>query len=164
MYARDTWTRHATSPDNISRYVNCSFINVALSYFVANVYANKRSCAFVLYDKFAIRRMETDMTIYHGLIALQVVIFFFSLIRRWYLLCRFFKRQNSLRQNFLSSTIDTLAWISYTTILVFEWKFCFFFNHRGRLNKKISVLIDYRIDINYKRRNPDGKLICTCSI
>lgn len=78
MYARDTWTRHATSPDNISRYVNCSFINVALSYFVANVYANKRSCAFVLYDKFAIRRMETDMTIYHGLIALQVVIFFFA--------------------------------------------------------------------------------------
>lgn len=77
MYARDTWTRHATSPDNISRYVNCSFINVALSYFVANVYENKRSCAFVLYDKFAIPRMETDMTIYHGLIALQVVIFYF---------------------------------------------------------------------------------------
>lgn len=77
MYARDTRTRHATSPNNISRYVNCSFINVALSYFVANVYANKRSCAFVLYDKVAIRRMETDVTIWHGLIALQVVIFFF---------------------------------------------------------------------------------------
>lgn len=77
MYARDTWTQHATSPNNISRYVNCSFINVALSHFVANVYANKRSCAFVLYEKVAIRWMETDVTIWRGLIALQVVISFF---------------------------------------------------------------------------------------
>lgn len=51
----------------------------------------------MLYDKVAIRRMETDVTIWHGLIALQVVIFFFFANSKMTLFMQVFQKVEKLQ-------------------------------------------------------------------